>query len=226
MRVGMMKKSFLFLVQFAKVNLGCLLGYAVILVVGSVLTGVPRGAENLFSTYYGTFPMMSMLILFLFAFALCTSNLNLALSFGARRRDFFWGIQGVLLSYTAVCWLLQCVMSAIPGAFGWSGQPRWHMMLSLGGQYLWVFPLACLSLMALGCLCGLTFTRSRLWGTVMIIVSTVVVMAAALLLMVTGLNEFVGLWGDLPLILCVGLAVVLMVSEVVIWRTIFRFVIK
>lgn len=87
-------------------------GFAVLVVVGCYATGCPVGQSNLFATYYGAFPLVTLFVLFLFAFSLCTSNLNLGLSFGARRRDFFWAVQGVLVVYTGSagprksCWLL------------------------------------------------------------------------------------------------------------------------
>ena len=77
-----MLKSFRFLFQFAWINLACLLGFAVLVVVGCYATGVPGGASNLFATYYGAFPLVTLFVLFLFAFSLCTSNLNLGLLLG------------------------------------------------------------------------------------------------------------------------------------------------
>ena len=77
-----MLKSFRFLFQFAWINLACLLGFAVLVVVGCYATGVPGGASNLFATYYGAFPLVTLFVLFLFAFSLCTSNLNLGCPLG------------------------------------------------------------------------------------------------------------------------------------------------
>ena len=132
-----MVKSFKYLLQFAWINLGAILGFAAIVIAGAYLTGVPQGANNLFRTYFGTFPLLTLIMLFLFSYALCTSNLNLALSFGARRRDFFFAIQGVLLLYAGVCWALQAVMSAIPDLFAWTSVDRWSFLMSLGGLTNW-----------------------------------------------------------------------------------------
>ena len=55
-----MLKSFRFLFQFAWINLACLLGFAVLVVVGCYATGVPGGASNLFATYYGAFPLVTL----------------------------------------------------------------------------------------------------------------------------------------------------------------------
>ena len=48
-----MLKSFRFLFQFAWINLACLLGFAVQVVVGCYATRLPAGASNLFATTYG-----------------------------------------------------------------------------------------------------------------------------------------------------------------------------
>lgn len=218
-----MLKSTRFLLQFVWINVAVLLGTAAAIVIGAMATGVPNGADNPFRTYLSAFPLMELIILFIYSFALCTSNLNLALSFGARRRDFFWAIQGAMLVYTLVCWGIQQVLSLIPGAFGWSNLDRWDTMLSLGGQPMWLFPLACLTILAMGCLCGLVFVRSKLWGTVILISAMLVGMAATVLLMITADMARVGLWGDLPLLLAVGMAVVAVVCEVLIRRTVFRY---
>ena len=123
-----MLKSFRFLFQFAWINLACLLGFAVLVVVGCYATGVPGGASNLFATYYGAFPLVTLFVLFLFAFSLCTSNLNLGLSFGARRRDFFWAVQGVLVVYTGFCWAAQVLLAALPQLGGWIEEGRWTLI--------------------------------------------------------------------------------------------------
>lgn len=232
-----MIKSFRFLLQFAWVNLGCLLSFALIVTAGSYATGVPKGAENLFNTYYGTFPLMSLIILFLFAFALCTSNLNLALSFGARRRDFFLSLQGILLMYTGVCWALQLAMSAIPTLFGWSNPERWSAMMSWGGGRPWIYPLLCLTVLALGCLSGLVFTKSKVWGTILIIAAMLVCMAAIVLIMLSahltvttmvlkGHGLVLSSLGRVSLYLSLGMAAVLAVSEGVIWRTVARYMVR
>ena len=48
---------------------------------------------------------MLVLILFILSFNLCGTYLQLALSLGARRRDYFFALQGTLVLYTAACWL-------------------------------------------------------------------------------------------------------------------------
>ena len=54
-----MLRAFRFQLQFAWVNVVALLGFAAVVTVGCYLTGVPAGADNLFTTYYGAMPIMS-----------------------------------------------------------------------------------------------------------------------------------------------------------------------
>lgn len=221
-----MVKSFKYLLQFAWINLGAILGFAAIVIAGAYLTGVPQGTVNLFRTYFGTFPLMTLLMLFLFSYVLCTSNLNLALSFGARRRDFFFAIQGVLLLYTGVCWALQAVMSAIPDLLGWTSVDRWSFLMSLGGLTNWRYPLACLAIMTLGCLCGLLFVRSKGWGVLVMVFTILGGISATMVLLILSDSQ-PGTPGALTAtILTCGAAVLTVVCELLIWRTVHRFVVR
>ena len=139
-----MVKSIRFLRQFIWINLSAIFAFAAIVILGCYATGVTRGADNLFKSYFQAFPLMMLFILYIYGFALCTSSLNLALSFGARRRDFFWGIQGSILLYTVVCWLLQMFMSSLPALGNWSQLDRPWVMGS-GSVWTGIFPLLCLT---------------------------------------------------------------------------------
>lgn len=227
-----MIRSFRFLLQFAWINLACLAGFAVLVTAGAYATGVPSGAENLFKTYFGTFPLMALIIVLIFAFALCSSNLNLALSFGARRRDFFLSLQGILLLYAGACWAMQTVMCAIPIQLGWSDPEGWSFMMTLGTSAKpWLYPMICLTILALGCLGGLVITKSRIWGSIIITACMLVAMAGVVLLMLSANTDLIPhaqtpFWGRLPLYLTLGMLAVLAISEAVIWRTVRRFTVK
>lgn len=235
----MMKKSFRFLWQFSWANLAVLAGFAAAVTLGAVASGVPQGNENIFQTYFGGFPMIALMVLFILSFALCTSNLNLALSCGARRRDFFWGMQSILLAYTLTAWLLQSAMSAIPALMHWSDLGRWTALMTFGNMATWVFPLTSMTVLALGCLCGLLFGRSKVLGSIVIVAAMFLSVAVMVLLMVTAGNEvnFYSLdgsapdvtlspWGRLPLYLGLGLGAVFLASEYLIWRFIRRYCVR
>lgn len=221
-----MVKSFKFLFQFAWVNLAVLLGLAAVVLAGAYATGVPNGADNLFRTYFGSFPLMELLIGFIASFSLCTANLNLGLSFGARRRDFFWALQGVLVFDTAVCWVLQLTLSVIPAAFGWASIDSWTILLSLGRQPLWVFPLLCLTALALGCLCGLVSVRSKLLGALLMFAVILAGLGAAIPLMIIADFSAAGRWGGFSRLLALGAAAVFLVCEALIRWIVNRAVVR
>ena len=223
-----MVKSFRFLLQFAWINLGALLVFALIVTVGSLLTGVPGGADNLFSTYFSAFPLMALMILYIYAFALCTSNLNLALSFGATRQGFFGALQGILLLYTFVSWLLQGVLAAIPTLLNWA-YPERFPILRMCGFTSWFFPLLSLVILCLGCLAGIIFTKSKAAGVVTVTLSGVLGIGGMVALFITSsaVRDFGGdLFGSLPLWLTAAGVAIVGVSEGFLWHTIRNFMVK
>lgn len=223
-----MVKSFRFLLQFAWINLGALLVFALIVTVGSLLTGVPGGADNLFSTYFSAFPLMALMILYIYAFALCTSNLNLALSFGATRRGFFGALQGILLLYIFVSWLLQGVLAAIPTLLNWA-YPERFPILRMCGFTSWFFPLLSLVILCLGCLAGIIFTKSKAAGVVTVTLSGVLGIGGMVALFITSsaVRDFGGdLFGSLPLWLTAAGVAIVGVSEGFLWHTIRNFMVK
>ena len=223
-----MRKSTRFLSQFAWVNLAAIVCFAVIVVVGCYVTGVPQGARNLFGSYYSAFPLMELFFLYFYGFALCTNNMNLALSFGAKRRDFFWGMQAVMVLYAASCWLIQVLMSALPRLGGWTETNRWGWALG-EGLPVGIYPFLCVLVLIRGCLSGLVMARSRAWGTALSVAAVllmVVLCAALFILTDIGLWEFLvngeysGLWESLPYILGAAALLIFLVGEVFIWRTV------
>ena len=221
-----MLKSFRFLLQFAWVNLGGVLGFAAVVTAGSFLTGVPDGAQNIFETYFSTLPLVVLIILFIFAFSLCTSSMNLALSLGARRQDFFLAVQGILLLYTIVCWLLQIAVSAIPVLFHWSRPERWSILTALRGPNLFSYPLLCLAVLLAGCVCGLIFTRSKAAGVIIVFAAAVLGVFGVTFLFVTSDTWGEAHLGVLPVVLTAGAVDVFGVSEGFLWRTISRCTVK
>ena len=221
-----MVKSFRFLLQFAWINLGAVLGFAAVVTAGAFATGVPDGAVNLFETYFSTLPLMVLIMLFVFASSLCTSSMNLALSLGARRRDFFLAVQGILLLYAGVCWLLQLAVSAGPVLFQWSRPERWSILTALRGPHLLSYPLLCLAALLAGCVCGLIFVRSKALGVLLFCAAGVLAIFGITFLFVTS-----GTWGEahlgvLPVVLTGAAVAVIGVSEGFLWRTISRYGVK
>ena len=231
-----MGRSFRFLLNFAWTNLSAIFGFAAIVIAGCYLSGVPNNAENgnLFETYYAMFPTMLLLILFLYAFALCTNNLNLGLSMGARRTDFFWALQGIMVFYSLVCWALQLFMSAFPAIANWEVRDRWALLDLFGGQ-VWVFPLVCLVLMVLGCLSGMVMVKNKIIGSIRVTVSIIIMVAVTMFMllftdarMMEAFQEAGLGWvfTTLPVVMTAVLAMGAVGGELLIWRTIQRYIVR
>lgn len=231
-----MGKSFRFLLNFAWVNLSAIFGFAAIVIAGCYVTGVPVSAENsnLFETYYAMFPTMTLLILFLYSFALCTNNLNLGLSMGARRVDFFWALQGIMVFYAVVCWALQLFMSAFPALANWEVRDRWALLNLFGGK-VWVFPLVCFALMVLGCLSGMVTVKNKILGSILIILSIFVMIGVTVFMLLSADTDIMArllemergrLWAALPQVMIAVLAAGTVGGEFLIWKAIRRCVVR
>ncbi len=234
-----MGKSFRFLLGFAWINLGAVIAFAVIVVAGCYVTGVPGstgepGTGNLFETYYAMFPTMILLCLFLYAFGLCTSNLDLGLSMGAKRTDFFWAIQGIMVFYAAACWALQWLMAILPVAANWAPRERWSLLNAYSGGAP-IYPALCLVVLVLGCLGGLLIVKRKVLGMLAIVVAVLVMIGVTVFMLLTTdtrlrdlvlETEWAWLWTALPKIVAGVLAVSVAVGEAVIWRAIHRHVVR
>ena len=199
-----MDQCFRFLFHSVWTSLGCVLAFAAVVIAGAFATGVPDGATNLFETYFAALPITVLMILFILSFNLCAGSLNLALSLGARRRDYFVALQGALVAYAGACWLLQIAVSLIPTAFSWANPERWTILTALRGPHLWSYPLLCLAVLAVGCACGMVFTRSRVLGGIILFVAILLGILGTGFLFVTS-----GTWGEanlgvLPVVLTAG----------------------
>lgn len=229
-----MVKSFRFLLGFAWVNLGAVIGFEAIVIGGCYLTGVPGSSQvqNLFVSYYAMFPTLILLCLFLYAFALCTSNLNMGLSMGARRGDFFWALQGIMVFYTLVCWVLQWLMAVLPEVANWAVPERFGVMSFRDRP--WIFLLLSMAALVLGCLGGLLMVKNKILGTIVIVISMLILLGSTMFLLLaseTGIFDFMDgprwAWLDLlPRITTGVLAVSFAGGELLIWHTIQRYVVR
>lgn len=221
-----MRRIFRFLWMFSWPNLATLAGFAVVIVLGASLTGVPQGADNIFATYFPAFPFMELMVLYAVSFALCTTNLNLAVSFGCRRRDFFWGYQGMLAVYTGISWLLKEGMYRLPAALGWPQGSRLDEMAQMMNLRGILFPALALCLLALGAVSGLVFARSKVWGTVVIVAAAVLGMGVFFLFMILNLTEHSALLGRLATVTLAVMAAAFAAAEVFLWRFTGRYCVR
>ena len=220
-----MDKSFRFLWQFSAPNVAVLVSFAAIVTVGTHLTGGGHDLDNMFATYFGLFPLMSLMILFILSFALCTSNLEMAVSFGARRRDFFWAIQEIMLMYALVVWALQAILSRIPDFLGWQELERWDLLLG-NSMNIFTYMLMAMTVFVMGCVCGLVYVRSRLWGAIVVLVFVTLGIISVVMTLLTANHWNTGVWGDLPWLLTVAFVVVFVACEVFLWRFVGRYCVR
>lgn len=231
-----MAKSFRFLLHFALVNLAAAFVCAAILIVGCYASGVTYDASRytIFEIYYSMSPFIILLFLFMYAFTLCTNNLSLGMSFGARRKDFFWAIQGILLLYTVVCWALQRFLTGLPAAAGWVDRDRWSLLTLYSGK-VWTFPLLCIVLLVLGCLAGLLMARHRILAAFFLVfVCLTASGGTAFMLIFTDARMVTVLTGDgwewvfttLPRLLPAILIAVAVGGELLMWRAIRNYTVR
>ena len=218
-----MGKTFRFLFRFIRANLAVLAGIAAVLILGSWLTGVPQGRENIFGKYYMTFPVFVPLFLFLFSYTSGNHYLHLALSFGGRRRDYFLALQGEFLLYTGASVLLQIVLAELPHWFSWAVAEELAVFVKAfsGGNFL-TFPLTCMVSVLLGTVVGLVASRSRVAGAILISVAIFGWLAVIAAWTVSGFLA----WPAIPTVLTVGLVAALAAGEWYIHRETMRFVVR
>lgn len=231
-----MVKSFRFLLNSALVNLGAIFGFIAVVIVGCYFSGVPDSASrgSLFATYYTMLPTFILLCLFLYAMALCTNNLNLGLSMGARRVDFFWAIQGIILFYIAVGWALEWLLSVFPAAAHWEVRDQWTVLAAYRDRP-WTFPLLCVVLLVLGCLLGLLIVRHRVLATIIITLSVFIITGSTMFMLLsaqTNITVFLTgigwewLFTTLPRILPVILIALAAGGELLMWRVIQTYTVR
>lgn len=185
-----MKRSFRFLLQFLWPDLGVTVGFAGVVVAGFLVFCSPGQEYNVFQAYIQIYPLLSLIFLLIFSWSLTGSTLNVALSFGARRRDYFWALQLGVALLLLVNWVTCLVLDAVPGLVGWQ-DTEWMLLRGLLHGNIFVFPLSCLATMTLGCLMGLMFSRSKTQGilTVVIAVVTMLILSVAMIILLVKLGQ-------------------------------------
>ena len=156
----------------------------------------------------------------------------LGLSMGARRGDFFWALQGIMVFYTLVCWVLQWLMAVLPEVANWAVPERFGVMSFRDRP--WIFLLLSMAALVLGCLGGLLMVKNKILGTIVIVISMLILLGSTMFLLLaseTGIFDFMDgprwAWLDLlPRITTGVLAVSFAGGELLIWHTIQRYVVR
>ena len=183
---------------------------------------MPDGHTNLFSTYFDGFPALALLILFMMGFSL-TSTLTLALNFGATRKALFGAVQGVLAVYAVGGWAISALFSAVPVWFSWPRQGAGSALLLNSGP---AFLVAGAAAAVLGLLSGVSMSRSRVLGGILIAFAMIAMLVGVLWLVITGGTFSGGMWGSLPWLLPLALGVAAVIADVFLYRYLKRYVVR
>lgn len=217
-----MTRCFRFLLRFSLINLGIFAAAAAVIVGGAFVTDVPSGNTNLFSTYFDSFPALSLFILFMMAFSM-TSTLTLALNFGATRKALFVALQGVLAIYAVGGWAISALFSLVPVWFGWPREGAATVLMMNAGPALLV---ASAAAVVLGLLSGVMMARSRFLGGIILILAMLLMMAGTFWLVITGGTFSGGMWGDLPWLLPLVLGLAAVAADAFLYRYLKGYVVR
>ena len=211
-----MRKCLKYLSITAVENMTAICGTAALLTLGCILTGVPAGKGSIFTIYFSMFPFMYLLILLIVSIACCTTSLQTALSFGAKRRDYFWALQIYVVFYALLGWVLNRILNAISA--NWIPSESAPTMDLLFHAPLPLYLLIAVPAILLGCALGPIYTRSSLLGTLVMVGIMLSGIGATVFLLVISRNGSMDRWGDLPAIITALFAVVGVICDVFIYR--------
>ena len=222
-----MKKCLQFFWPYLWPNVSAMVVFEAVVVLLAVVSGVPQGVEGLFSTYFYAMPLLILLFLFMYSVSLSTACLHLAVSIGSTRQFYFWCMQFMLVVNALVGWGLTLLLPLIPQVGNWASNERLQILLLVTGRYGLLYPLLCLAILVVGGLAGLLMARSKALGIAVMFVAMLVgiVGVAVLALAGTGLFDL----GFTPLFLPITVVVLLAVflaGEILLWRSIRRYVVR
>lgn len=155
------------------------------------LSKVPATGDGLFAMYFQMYPFVLLFIALFSGVSLTTLTLSTALSYGARRRDYFNAMLVMILLNTLFFWLSDCVLSLLPHLLGWpSADALCGVIVS------WTLPFLLLLCFCGGCALGELVYRHRiiagLLGGVMGSCVTMVIAFSRIM------ESNAVLWGSLP----------------------------
>ncbi len=201
-----MTKCFRYLFMFNYINYLYALGFSLFLLAGCYVTGVPDDGRGLFAGYFGMYPTMLMMAALFSGTAFCSSSLNHALSYGARREDYYWGMWGIILVNIAVYSLMAWGFSRLPELLGWSAE-----FLLTRQTFTPIFPFVLLIWHSVGCALGrLYITHRKLAGVVTGLSIFFLLMNPIYNTIASHTGSF---WGDLPWLLLSAGALVIFICQ-------------
>lgn len=215
-----MRRTLRFLWRFTWPNWLILWCMAALIVLGSVTPGLPEQAARMFANYLGIFPVMIPMLLMMLCMGLCSATFQLAASFGARRRDYFLGVQIILVLDVLMGYGMLFLLKNIPVSLMWVRTNELGPMLKGALEWMgWRYPLMIFSHVVLGCVVGLVLSRSKALGGILTVLSAVYCVAGFLGLTLAALfgnPEWVRtVLTVLPALIAIG-------GEIYLWRNVRR----
>lgn len=222
-----MKKCLQYFWPFLWPNVAAIVVFEAVVVLLAVVSGVPQGADGLFTTYFYSMPLLILLFLFMYSISLTTATLNLAISMGWTRRSYIQGMQIMLVVYTLAGWGLTLLMPLIPQVGNWVPNKRLQILLLVTGRYGLLYPLLCLAILVVGGLAGLLIARSKVLGFFVMFLAVLVAITGVVVLALAGTGLFdLGLTPLFLPITVVVLLAVFLAGEFLLWRVIRRYVVR
>ena len=222
-----MKKCLQYFWPFLWPNVAAIVVFEAVVVLLAVVSGVPQGADGLFTTYFYSMPLLILLFLFMYSISLTTATLNLAISMGWTRRSYIQGMQIMLVVYTLAGWGLTLLMPLIPQLGNWVPNQRLQILLLVTGRYGLLYPLLCLAILVVGGLAGLLIARSKVLGFFVMFLAVLVAITGVVVLALAGTGLFdLGLTPLFLPITVVVLLAVFLAGEALLWRSIRRYVVR
>lgn len=204
-----MLKCFRYLFYANFPNYPTALGFGAFIIAGCYLTGVPADGRGLFSGYFDMFPTMLLFAALFMGSAMCTTNLNHALSFGARRKDYYWAMQLLALVNTAVYTLIAAGFLELPRLLGWSADFELIQTRIDIPSYI----LTMLVVHSIGCVLGRLMLSHRVWAGILTgLIFSVVLMTTAFTAIVSDRGAWAS-WGDLPWLMVSGSSFVIFLCQ-------------
>jgi len=140
--------------------------------------------QSVGTTYFGMYSIMMLMVLLIVSSSLGTAYFQLALSHGARRKDYCLALHAVFAVYALGLLLMRTVMCALPDILDWPFEIMWEGMLTIGNMSAWCYALIAFTAAVLGCAIGMLATHSKALGTVIYIVLILAMLAAVVFVMV------------------------------------------
>lgn len=189
-----MGKCFRFLLLSHRSNYIALPSIAVILLAGCYLTGIPNTGDGLFAGYFLMFPSVLLMIGLFTSTTLTSTNLSMALSYGAKRTDYFKAMILLNLLNIGVFWLADCLLSLLPRLLGWACADTLDRVV-----VSWSFPFLMMLSSCAGSAIGELFYTHRVISGILTGILTFFCISSATFSNIPYGSPW--LWGDVPWLL-------------------------